>query len=253
MRIHKSRKHKPVITNININSKIIRTAVHTIISRKTKRRSMPPFLTQPLHIHISINSIIREKIRLNKQSSIFRNYIMTRKNHILRRFILTSISIRISTNTLSRMSLHKITPVIRLPNHLVPRRKINHHSSTVQNMPARRRHRHPQIFANFTRHHQRPFIFIPKQNIRTKRHTLKPRKIHKRCLHIRFKRSKLTPFIKFPIIRQKRFRNQSQQFPVKNHRRTIINSFIPKNRYTHKQKRLNPSRCPHNFLHFLLS
>ena len=130
---------------------------------------------QAFHVDIGVDDFRFAAVifRLGKHRSVFCNHQVTAKDHVRRRFVHPRRSIHIGGHATGRLVHHQVAAIVALAHQGVTCGKVHNHIRSGQGKFTARRHRRPQVFAEFHADTYLGALAIHRKEIRH-RHIAKP-------------------------------------------------------------------------------
>ena len=182
-----------------------------------------PLVHEPLHVDLGdCQGSTRKRLIFCKNRPVFRNQMVPREDHVLRRFRRRRAAVDIAAGQPRRRCADQHPAVIRLADHLVGGREVQNDRRTACTEPGRRRAGDPEILAEF---HAEGIILhagAAEQKGCSERHVLAA---ERDCIGLSFQRfrgGKLPQFIEFTVIWQMRLRHDAEQLSRVDDRCAVI-------------------------------
>ena len=182
-----------------------------------------PLVHEPLHVDLGNRQrSVRKRLVFRQDRPVFRDQMVPREDHVLRRFRRRRAAVDIAAGQPRRRCADQHPAVIRLADHLVGGREVQNDRRTACTEPGRRRAGNPEILAEF---HAEGIILhagAAEQKGCSERHVLAA---ERDCIGLSFQRfrgGKLPQFIEFTVIWQMRLRHDAEQLSRVDDRCAVI-------------------------------
>ena len=176
---------------------------------------------------------VAKQFAFGKNFTVFGYQVVRRKYHIRRRFSAARVGVSVSADAFCRLHRTKASPVFRLADEFVARRKIDYYVRAVHGVPFRRRINRPKVLADFRGDFHRGVISVSENQFRSEGILFS---VYRYNAVFVGRRSELPLLVKLVIRRQKGLRDNAEKFAVANRDRAVIEFSVSRERSADKQK-----------------
>ncbi|MCY1509157.1 hypothetical protein D9M68_434900 [compost metagenome] len=157
-----------------------------------------------------------------------------------RRLALAGRSVQVRRQAARRLLRHQLVPVARFADHDVRCRQVHQHGRAGHRGKRRRRHRHPDVFADLGMEAEERQPFDIEQQPGAERHILaqQPHAVHRGAVG----RAELAPFIEFPVVRQVRLGHHALHTARGDHHRAVEQLVLHAQRHAHHHRQRQLAR-----------
>ena len=150
---------------------------------------------------------------------------------------MAGVGVEIRAQQPRRLLAHERAAVVGFADRLVAGREVCDHGRARERVVRARRQRSPQILAHLGREAKLRHLRAAKQQLRAERHLLpgKAQRAHAGGCGV-----ELPLFVKLAVVRQVRFRHQTQQLPVADDGGAVIELAVRRDRQAHERDKVEP-------------
>ena len=169
---------------------------------------------------------------LCQQRAVFADEVVRGKDHVGRRFAVAGVGVEVRAQQPRRLLAYERPAIVGLADGLVAGREVRDHSRARERVVRARRQRGPQVLAYLGREAKLRHLRAAKQQLCAKWHLL-PGEVQR--AHAGGRGVELPLFIKLAVVWQVCFRHQTQQLPVADDGRAVIELAIHRDRQAHER------------------
>ena len=202
-----------------------------------ERRAAAALADHAAEVELCAGAARAEGLRFCQQRAVFADEVVRGKDHVGRGFSVAGVGVEIRAQQPRRLLAHERAAVVGLADRLVAGREVCDHGRARERVVRARRQRSPQILAHLGREAKLRHLRAAKQQLRAERHLLpgKAQRAHAGGCGV-----ELPLFVKLAVVRQVRFRHQTQQLPVADDGGAVIELAVHRDRQAHECDKVEP-------------
>ena len=202
-----------------------------------ERRAAAALADHAAEVELRVGAARAEGLRFCQQRAVFADEVVRGKDHVGRGFSVAGVGVEIRAQQPRRLLAHERAAVVGLADRLVAGREVCDHGRARERVVRARRQRSPQILAHLGREAKLRHLRAAKQQLRAERHLLpgKAQRAHAGGCGV-----ELPLFVKLAVVRQVRFRHQTQQLPVADDGGAVIELAVHRDRQAHECDKVEP-------------
>ena len=201
---------------------------------------------EPLEVDIGENKMrgVQEALGLGEQFAVFVDHRLPVPRQVGRRLAPSRRCVQIRRKAPGGLLPNQLMPVTRLADHHVRCRQIHQHRRARERGERRRRHRHPDVLADFHVKAEQRHVGNFKQQRRSERHFGAQQRdaIRRRVLG----RAELARFVELAVVRQITLRHDALDLTARDHHGAVEKRMVDAQRHAHDHCNGKVLRCRHD-------